>query len=479
MNQFKTGVLQSSKSEGQWTLTLRPSDVFISFHYENKCSAIHLNQEQLNQVNWNKLIAEVGADLVTQIEKIEIKVVANHTTFKKIEGSLAAFASMKKVLRLKAVEIQWLPSQNKVLVAIEESVKVESNAKIKVMVVDDSKTIRNLLSRIFQSDSEFELVATAEKPSEVEQLILQHRPDVITLDIHMPEMDGVTLLKTVIAPKYQIPTVMITSISMQEGPMVLDALENGAVDYIQKPEMSEISNVSPLILEKVKVAARSKNKLKRPQSSKNAVAKKVQSQCNVDSLIVLGASTGGTEAIREILTAMPSEIPPILIVQHIPAMFSLAFAKRMNELCPFSVKEAKDGDPVIKNQVLIAPGGTQMKMVYRAGKAYVEITDDAPVNRFKPSVDYMFNTVCENIYTHTVGVLLTGMGKDGAKGLLSLRNKGVQTIAQNEETSIVFGMPKEAIEIGGAVYVEALQDIAQRITQLTHENRQNKKDSVA
>lgn len=479
MNQFKAGILQSCKSEGQWNLTLRTSDVFLSFHYEGKCAALHLTQEQITSANWKQLLEEACSDLGVSADKIEIKVVANHTTFKKVENHLTAFLSIKKVLRLKSTEIQFLPKQNKIRVAIEEAPKTEVGGKIKVMVVDDSKTIRNLLSRIFQSDSEFELVATAEKPSDVEQLILEHRPDVITLDIHMPEMDGVTLLKTIITPKYQIPTVMITSISMQEGPMVLDALEHGAVDYIQKPEMSEISAVSPLILEKVKVAARSRNKLKKPQSNKNAPAKKVQSKCNLDSLIVLGASTGGTEAIREILTALPNEIPPILIVQHIPAMFSLAFAKRMNELCPFSVKEAIDGDPVIKNQVLIAPGGTQMKMVHKAGRTYVEITDDAPVNRFKPSVDYMFNTVCENLYTHTVGVLLTGMGKDGARGLLALRNKGVQTIAQNEETSIVFGMPKEAIEIGGAEYVEALQDIAQRITQLTHENRHNKKDSVA
>lgn len=476
MNQFKAGILQNSKSEGQFNLTLRTSDVFLSFHYEKRCAALHLTQDQIANADWKKLLNEACRDLEASAEKIEVKVVANHTAFKKVEIHLTAFASIKKVLRLKSTEIQFLPAQNKIRVAIEEAPKMEVGGKIKVMVVDDSKTIRNLLSRIFQSDSEFELVATAEKPSDVEQLIQQHRPDVITLDIHMPEMDGVTLLKTLITPKYQIPTVMITSISMQEGPMVLDALEHGAVDYIQKPEMSEISTVSPLILEKVKVAARSR---KKPQSNRNAPAKKVQSQCNLDSLIVLGASTGGTEAIREILTAMPSEIPPILIVQHIPAMFSLAFAKRMNELCPFSVKEAKDGDLVVKNQVLIAPGGTQMKMVHKAGKTYIEITDDAPVNRFKPSVDYMFNTVCENLYTHTVGVLLTGMGKDGARGLLALRNKGVQTIAQNEETSIVFGMPKEAIEIGGAEYVEALQDIAQRITQLTHENRHNKKDSVA
>jgi two-component system chemotaxis response regulator CheB len=183
-----------------------------------------------------------------------------------------------------------------------------------------------------------------------------------------------------------------------------------------------------------------------------------------DALVVIGSSTGGTEALRTILTALPDQIPPILIVQHIPAVFSLAFAKRMNDLCSFEVIEAKDGDEVKPNRVIIAPGGKQMKLVVKNGKQFVEVNDDAPVNRFKPSVDYLFESVVKGMYCHTVAVMLTGMGKDGARQMLNLRNKGAVTIAQNEETCVVFGMPREAIAIGAAEYIEPLQAIAERIT---------------
>jgi two-component system chemotaxis response regulator CheB len=346
--------------------------------------------------------------------------------------------------------------------------------KIKVLIVDDSKTIRTILSRIFQTDPQFEVCAMAEKPSEVESLILKHKPDVITLDIHMPEMDGVTLLKTIISPKYQIPTVMISSISMAEGPMVLDALENGAVDYIQKPELSEIEKVTPMIIEKVRIAALANTRIKLRYERTSVQIKEV---CNNDSLIVLGSSTGGTEAIRDILTALPSEIPPMLIVQHIPAVFSQAFAKRMNDLCPFEVKEAEAGDEVRANRVLVAPGGQQMKVVAKGSKHYIEINDDAPVNRFKPSVDYMFLSVSKILFTHTIAVILTGMGKDGAKGMLELKKLGVRTIAQDEESSVVFGMPKEAINIGAAEYVEPLSRIAEKIVVLTNDRKRKKEVS--
>ncbi len=368
-----------------------------------------------------------------------------------------------------------MASENKVRVSKTEdpkrpqsnSVVVNEKKKFKVLIVDDSKTIRNILTKLFSSDPELVVCATAERPSEVEDLIRKHQPDVITLDIHMPEMDGVTLLKK-IAPQFNIPTVMITSISMAEGPLVLEALENGAIDYIQKPEVSELNRLTPLILEKVKMAAKAKIQKRTGPRKKEGNSNRLTSKFNLESLILLGSSTGGTEAIRDILTKMPNEIPPILIVQHIPAVFSLAFAKRMNELCPFEVKEAEDGDEVKKNRVLVAPGGTQMRMEYRAGRAFVKITDDEPVNRFKPSVDYMFLNSLNHLYGHTMAVILTGMGKDGAKGMLELRKKGVKTIAQNEDTCVVFGMPKEAINIGAAEFIEPLDDIAERLVQLSH-----------
>jgi len=317
----------------------------------------------------------------------------------------------------------------------------------------------------------------AEKPSEVEELIIKHRPDVITLDIHMPEMNGVMLLKE-ISSKYNIPTIVVSSISMDssnESPLVLEALENGAIDYIQKPEFSEIQKITPILLEKIRTAAKA-NLIKSPRSKKISVIK-TTAACDLNSLIVLGSSTGGTEAIRQILLGLPDQIPPMLIVQHIPAVFSLAFSKRMNDLCPFDVKEAENGDEVRANRVLIAPGGRQMKFVHKNGKNFVEVNDDEPVNRFKPSVDYMFLSVAKNIYTNTIAVILTGMGRDGAKGLLELRNLGARTIVQDELSSVVFGMPKEAIAIGGAEYVEPLKEIAERITLLTNEKSSIKKAS--
>jgi two-component system chemotaxis response regulator CheB len=466
---------QSKKEGGEYIVALFPGDVFLSFHHSNSdCIGFYVRRTEIGKVSYEKVFSMVTAYFNEATPKLEVKIIAADKSLDEAEKFFESKSTLqiKKIEKNGQVEVCFLPELNKVRVSIEPIIPVvaEKSAKatkFKVLVVDDSKTIRTILSKIFSSDPMFEVCAMAEKPSEVEALILKHRPDVITLDIHMPEMDGVTLLKTIITPKFHIPTVMISSISMAEGPMVLDALENGAVDYIQKPEMSEIASVTPFILEKVRTAAMS-NKNKASIRTKT-IPKQISELCNTDSLIVLGSSTGGTEAIREILTAMPDKIPPMLIVQHIPAVFSLAFAKRMDDLCPFEVKEAENGDEVRANRVLIAPGGQQMKMVHKNGKTFVEINDDAPVNRFKPSVDYLFASVAKSLYCHTVGVILTGMGKDGAKGMLELRNLGVRTIAQDEETSVVFGMPKEAINIGGAEFVEALGNIAEKTTILTRD----------
>lgn len=477
--------IQTKKDGGEFLTTLFPGDAFLSFHHSsNDCFGVYVKRTDLGKPVFEKIFAEVSEYFANDLGKVEMKVIGAAKSIAEVSAFFEhkKFQLMKKVDKETQVEVCFLPEINKIRVSIEGAAPTvpvftpkAMPSKFKVLIVDDSKTIRTILSKIFLSDPMFEVCAMAERPSEVEALILKHRPDVITLDIHMPEMDGVTLLKTIIAPKYHIPTVMISSISMAEGPMVLDALEHGAVDYIQKPEMSEIASVTPFILEKVRTAAMA-NVTKNSRRDRPAPVQ-TKELCNLDSLIVLGSSTGGTEAIREILTALPNKIPPMLIVQHIPAVFSLAFAKRMNELCPFDVKEAEDGDEVKQNRVLIAPGGFQMKMVQKNGKVFVEINDDAPVNRFKPSVDYMFMTVAKNLYTHTVAVILTGMGKDGAKEMLELRNLGVRTIAQDESTSVVFGMPKEAINIGGAEFVEPLGSIAERITLLTNQKKSRKEVS--
>lgn len=473
-------IYDASKGEEFYT-RLGYGDLFLSMHLDDKKSVgVFLKKRDLSPERIEMLFKEMQKIIQVDFSRLELKIIGMKTAYDEYVKTFDRFTfkQVKFVEKENGTELFYLARENKVRVSkTAEVVKPISSStaptktKFKVLIVDDSKTIRNILTKLFSNDPELEVCATAERPSEVEELIKKHKPDVITLDIHMPEMDGVTLLKK-IAPQFHIPTVMITSISMAEGPLVLEALEHGAIDYIQKPEVSELSRLTPMILEKVKMAAKANIQKKSTERKRHQQVARLSNQFNQDSLILLGSSTGGTEAIRDILTRMPSDIPPMLIVQHIPAVFSFAFAKRMNELCPFEVKEAEDGDEVKKNRVLIAPGGTQMRLEHRGGKSIVRITDDEPVNRFKPSVDYMFLNSLDHLYTHTLAVILTGMGRDGAKGMLELRKKGVRTIAQNEETCVVFGMPKEAIHIGAAEFVEPLENIAEKLVHLSHEGRE-------
>lgn len=334
-------------------------------------------------------------------------------------------------------------------------------AKKKVLIVDDSKTIRQLLVKILSEDPGLQVVAEAEGPLEVEKLIEKHRPDVITLDIHMPDMDGVTLLKK-IQPKYKIPTVMISSISKEEGRQVLDALEAGAIDYIQKPSMNDLREVASQIRDRIKTAAHAKIR------SRKTVTRKSTTSLAVDknSLIVIGSSTGGTEAVRDVLQCLPNEIPPILIVQHIPPVFSAAFANRLNDLFPFEVKEAANGDEVLPNRVLIAPGGKQMGVKALKDKLVIVINDDAPVNRHKPSVDYMYQSVAQLGSKKVVAAILTGMGADGAREMKKLRDMGIKTIAQDKDSCVVFGMPQAAIQQGAVDHILPLDQIGHKLMEL-------------
>ena len=336
----------------------------------------------------------------------------------------------------------------------QESVSGGESKKIRVMIVDDSVTIQRLLTKILSRDPQLEVIAAIGRPTEAEVRIPQLRPDVITLDMHMPEMDGVALLKRYY-PKDPIPTVVISSLSMEEGSIVLDALESGAIDYIQKPSVTDLEQVGPAIIEKVKIAAASNRKAQKSEGSKRLKQKYVKQ----DLVIAMGASTGGTEALKEVLLRLPAEIPPIVIVQHIPAIFSNAFASRLNQLSPFEVKEATNNDAIKKNRVLIAPGGLQMR-VKRAGEGLKVIVEDAPaVNRHRPSVDYLFDSVAEQIGAKAIGVILTGMGGDGAKGMLKMKQAGARTVAQNEATCAVYGMPKQAVLLGAAEEVKPLLEI--------------------
>lgn len=334
-------------------------------------------------------------------------------------------------------------------------------AKIpRVLIVDDSKTIRDLLKRVLSEGAELEVVGFAENPLVAEKLIHDLKPDVVTLDIHMPVMDGITFLEKFL-PKNPLPFVLITSISLDEGGKVLRGLELGAVDYIQKPTLQTLPMIAPLIREKVKQAAAAK--VRTNSQAVSFSSKLTGRSLNPNLILAIGASTGGTEAIKNVLVRLPEGIPPTVIVQHIPAVFSKAFADRLNNLCKFKVKEAEDGDLLEWGKALIAPGGFQMALAEREGKFRVKITDGPPVNRHKPSVDFLFDSVAHLVGRKAVGVILTGMGADGAKGLLKMRDAGARTIGQDEASCVVYGMPKAAFEIGAVENVCSLDDIPEAI----------------
>ncbi|WP_372654177.1 chemotaxis-specific protein-glutamate methyltransferase CheB [Halobacteriovorax sp.] len=426
------------------------------------CGTI-LSNLDLKKGSLEDFLSRAEKELNTLKSMMVIKAVGSVSFLRDIKTRIEEFKfrDEKLVQRDDKFEVVFYPNEGKLRVTKEEA--VVENKVVNVLVVDDSKTIRNLLTKVLSKSDRINVVATAEKPSDVEELIKEFKPDVITLDIHMPEMNGVELLK-IIQPKYKIPAIMITSVSIEEGPLVLDALESGAFDYIQKPKIEELSIVGPLMIEKVLEAS----KFKTNRRSSSSIVSRSNNLFNQDCSVVIGSSTGGTTALKDILCGLPSEIPPMLVVQHIPAVFSKAFADRLNGLCPFTVSEAIDGESVERNHVYIAPGGQQMKIKTKGDKKIIQITDDAPVNRFKPSVDYMFQSFeavasKENI----IAVILTGMGKDGAKGIKKLKDLGALTIAQSEESCVVFGMPKEAISLGGATEVVHKENIAEKLVEFS------------
>ena len=333
-----------------------------------------------------------------------------------------------------------------------------SNRRLRVLIVDDSASVRKLLESVLAQDPALEVVGSIEHPRLVEKAVQDLRPDVVTLDIHMPEMNGVELLKLLLS-KRSLPVVMISSLSLTEGGLVLDALEAGAVDYVQKPSFAEIATLAPIICEKVRKAASARVHVALKKEPTKTSARVIRGYAP-GALIAIGASTGGTEALKTVLTAMPFNIPPILIVQHIPAIFSRAFADRMNDLSEIEVREAKDGDEVLPSLALVAPGGTQMRVQSYGGKLRVVIDDSPPVNRHKPSVDALFDSIADLKLPNIAAAILTGMGADGAKGLLRLREGGAKTVAQDEATCVVYGMPRAAALIGAAEKVAPLDDIA-------------------
>lgn len=376
-----------------------------------------------------------------------------------------------KKVQSKKVKIQKIEIEK---VEIEKVESKKDNKTLKILIVDDSSTMRKVLKEMLKNSNRISHIYEAIDAREAEQIIKSTPPDVITLDINMPGMDGVTFLKKYIKD-HPIPTIMITSFNINDSGHIMEALEAGAFDYIEKPSFSEIKNHQSQFLEIIYSAYEAKDKIKKDA---NAVSSKVPQTLKKGDihkyLLAIGASTGGTEALKKVLTGLPSTIPPTLIVQHIPPVFSKAFADRMNELCPFIVKEAQDGDLVEPNKVIIAQGGRHLKLIEGHGNLVVKLSDEPPVNRFRPSVDYLFNSIVQlQPNKHIIAAILTGMGDDGAKGLLNLKKIGAYTIAQDEQSSVVFGMPKAAIEINAHCKIETLDKIAGVIVKTIAEGTKN------
>lgn len=344
--------------------------------------------------------------------------------------------------------------------------------KVRVLIIDDSAVIRQRLSQILSEDADIEVMGTAADPFIAATKISHETPDVITLDIEMPRMDGLTFLRKIMS-QHPIAVVVISSLTAQGTETALKAMESGAVEILSKSQfdLHGRDDESERICDIIKGA--SKAVLKRrsitprpavaPKFTANAVLKPALNRSMIqttEKVIAIGASTGGTEALHVFLKALPPDSPGIVIVQHMPEMFTRSFAKRLDTLCAISVKEAEDGDSVIRGRALIAPGNKHMLLQRSGARYYVRIKDGPLVNRHRPSVDVLYRSVAQYAGKNSVGIIMTGMGADGAAGLLEMKAAGAYTIAQDEKSCVVFGMPKAAIQLDAAARIMPLNDMA-------------------
>ncbi len=342
----------------------------------------------------------------------------------------------------------------------------DRDRKIRVLIIDDSAVIRHLLTELLKEAEDIEVVGTAQDPVFAMKKIRNLQPDVLTLDVEMPRKDGLTFLEELM-DENPLPVVMVSALTRKGCETTLKALELGAIDYVSKPSVDVSSRLADLgdeIIRKIRVASRSK--VRRRSQGRNRKAERRASEAMIDTtdkIVAIGASTGGTQAITEIITALPENIPGIVIVQHMPPMFTRSFAKRLNSLSRLDVKEAATNDRVIRGSVLIAPGNEHTAIRRNGALYYTEVMDGPMINYVRPSVDVLFRSVAKYAGKNAVGVILTGMGEDGARGLLEMKNAGAFTIAQDEASSVVFGMPKKAIEMGAVDRVAPLEEISRII----------------
>ncbi len=365
--------------------------------------------------------------------------------------------------------------------------------KIKVLCVDDSALIRSLMTEIINSQPDMTVVATAPDPLVARELIKQHNPDVLTLDVEMPRMDGLDFLEKLMRLR-PMPVVMVSSLTERGNEITLRALELGAVDFVTKPKVGirdGMLDYAEKLADKVRAASRARVRPAAPARVAAAAAPAAGAPhagahaaahashgahapvaaapminnplLSTEKLIIVGASTGGTEAIREVLQPLPPDAPAVLIAQHMPPGFTKSFAQRLNGLCRITVKEAEHGERVLPGHAYIAPGHAHL-LLARSGANYIaHLSDDPPVNRHRPSVDVLFRSAAQHAGKNAIGVILTGMGRDGAAGLLEMRKAGAFTLAQDEASCIVFGMPREAIALGAADEIASLSEMSRRV----------------
>jgi len=340
--------------------------------------------------------------------------------------------------------------------------------RIKVLIVDDSAIVRKIFSEELSKYSDIEVVGAAPDPYVARDKIVKLKPDVVTLDIEMPRMDGLTFLKKLM--KYHpLPTIIVSSLTPKGGKLTLEAMDIGAVDVIAKPGSSySVGDMSIQLAEKIRAASRARLVI-RENAEKNNISEdepiKALAQTS-NKVIAIGASTGGTEALKKVLVKMPPNSPGIVIVQHMPANFTRAFAARLNDLCQISVKEAEDNDSVTPGTALVAPGNYHMIFRRSGARYYVEVKTGPMVHHQRPAVDVLFKSTAKYAGANAIGVIMTGMGADGAEGLLEMKKMGASTIAQDEKTCVVFGMPKEAIKLGAADKIVPLDSMASEIIKM-------------
>ncbi len=344
------------------------------------------------------------------------------------------------------------------------------NDDVRVLIVDDSAVVRKVLTQELSKERGIKVVGTAPDPYIARDKIIKLKPNVLTLDIEMPRMDGLTFLKKLMR-YYPLPVIVLSALTEKGGELAMEALSLGALDVMAKPTGSySVGDVAVQLADRIRAVANIKVEKKNSKRGPiNQVQKKLSSASLAKTsgkIIAIGASTGGTEAIKEVLLPMPPSAPGMLVVQHMPAKFTASFADRLNEQCEITVKEAEDGEHVVTGKALIAPGNYHMVLRRSGARYYVRVTDGPMVHHQRPAVDVLFKSVAKYAGRNAVGILLTGMGADGAEGLLMMKEAGARTIAQDEKTCVVFGMPKEAIKLGAAEKVVSLKSITSRALEM-------------